>query len=198
MKTLEQLKDDFINLKIKPTGWLGDSPTRFDRYTYYAKQVDSIIEFGVYTGLSTTAFLLGNPKRLISYDTFEDNFFVRKDIEQYAKENNVHFEFRLGHTHFIPPEYTDLLFIDTEHTYDHVSKELEIHAPFVNKFIMLHDVAACPEVLYAAIDYIVKDPNWAIHEHCNQGSGLLVLKKIVKETHLKQTSEVWFDGEFNI
>lgn len=198
MTSLEQIKDDFINLRIKPTGWLGDSPTRFDRYTYYAKQVNSIIEFGVYTGLSTTAFLLGNPKRLVSYDTFEDNFFIKKDLEMYALEHSINFEFRIGHTHYIKPEFTDLLFIDTEHTYDHVSKELEIHAPFVNKFILLHDVAACPEVLYAAVDYIVKNPEWVIHEHCNRGSGLLVLKKSQRETIVKQESEVWFNGDYNI
>ena len=30
MRSLNELKQDFINLVITPTAWLGDSPDRFD------------------------------------------------------------------------------------------------------------------------------------------------------------------------
>ena len=47
MRTLEQIKLDFLKMKILPTDWLGDSPDRFDTYTRYASQTNSIVEFGL-------------------------------------------------------------------------------------------------------------------------------------------------------
>ena len=42
---------------------------------------------------------------------------------------------------------------------------------------MVHDVAACEPVLDAVVDFIKQDKNWKIREHCNQGSGLMILEK---------------------
>lgn len=175
--TLESLKEDFISRKIRPTGWLGDSPSRFDTYTRYASECQSVCEFGVYTGLSTTAFMMAHPRKLTSYDIYPDNFIVRDLLEKYAGDHDIYFEFRTDSSLETQIDETDLLFLDTVHERDHVYRELSLHAPKTRKYIMVHDVAACEPVLDAVIDYIKHDKNWRIKEHCNQGSGLMILEK---------------------
>lgn len=177
MKTLEELKQDFIELKIHPTAWLGDSPDRFDTYTRYAQQVDRIVEFGVYTGLSTCAWLAGNPKYLRSYDITDGNLTVLPELTRHAQEHNIDFEFNLGNSLEIDIEPCDLLFIDTVHKRPHCLAELERHADLVSQYILLHDSSARPGVFEAVIIFLHKNREWHIVEHCNQGSGLLVLER---------------------
>ena len=177
MRTLDQLKADFLALKIKPTSWLGDSPSRFDTYTRYASQVDTIVEFGVYTGLSTAAFLMGKPKKLISYDITDDNLTVLPELQKAALEQQTDFRFIIGNSLEVSIEDTDLLFIDTVHKRKHTTAELERHADKVKKFIVFHDTTEWPGVFEAATEFLLKNQQWHIIEHCNKNSGLLVIKR---------------------
>lgn len=177
MKTIQELKEDFLSLRIAPTNWLGDSPSRFDTYTSYASKVDSIVEFGVYTGLSTTAFLIGNPKKLRSYDITDENLSVLDSLNNYAKQNHIDFKFIIGNSLEIEIEETDLLFIDTVHKKKHTAAELEKHAAKVNKYIVFHDTTEWPGVFEAVCDFLISNHQWRIVEHCNRGSGLTVIEK---------------------
>lgn len=177
MRTLEELKKDFVDLKIQPTSWLGDSPTRMDTYTHYAQQVDRIVEFGVYTGLSTCAWLAGNPKYLRSYDITDENLTVLPELSQYAKEHNIDFEFNLGNSLEIDIDPCDLLFIDTVHKRPHCLAELERHADKSSRYIVLHDPSEWPGVFEAVIIFLHNNRHWHIIKHCNRGSGLLVLER---------------------
>lgn len=177
MRTIEQLKLDFLELKIKPIDWLGDSPDRFDTYTRYARQVESITEFGVYTGLSTVAWMTGLPKTLRSYDITQEYLTVLPELQYNAQIHNIDFEFNIGNSLTIDIEPTDLLFIDTVHKKKHTAAELYRHADKANKFIVFHDTTAWPGVFDAAFEFLVANRQWHIVEHCNKGSGLLVLKR---------------------
>jgi hypothetical protein len=177
MRTIEQLKLEFLEQKIKPTDWLGDSPSRFDTYTRYARQVDSIVEFGVYTGLSTAAFLTGVPKKIRSYDITDEYLSVLPDLEFHAVSNNIDFQFKIGNSLDIEIEEADLLFIDTVHKKKHTQEELRLHSAKIKKFIIFHDTTAWPGVFEAATEFLINNNNWHIVEHCNRESGLLVLRK---------------------
>jgi hypothetical protein len=177
MKTIEELKNDFINYRITPTEWLGDSPTRFDTYKKYAGMVDSVVEFGVYTGLSTTAFLSGKPKKLRSYDITDKYLTILPNLYHYASQENIDFKFIIGNSLEIDIEETDLLFIDTVHKRKYTEAELDRHASKVKKYIVFHDTTAWPGVFEAAVNFLIKNHNWHIIEHCNKDSGLLILKK---------------------
>jgi hypothetical protein len=177
MRTFEQLKQAFVNLEIPPTKWLGDSPQRFDTYQRYADQVDSIVEFGVYTGLSTCAWLMGNPKKLRSYDITDANLSVLDELKFNAAHNQIDFEFALANSLEIDIEPCDLLFIDTVHTYDHCLEELNRHGEKAQKYIVLHDPSDWPGVFAAAATYLHHNRQWHIVEHCNRNSGLLVLER---------------------
>jgi hypothetical protein len=177
MRTINQLRDDFISLKIQPTNWLGDSPDRFNTYKLYAEKVESIVEFGVYTGLSTTAFLSGNPKKLTSYDITDSYLTVLPELYHYADQEKINFQFLIGSSLEVNIEEVDLLFIDTVHKRKHTEAELKKHANKVKKYIILHDTTAWPGVFEAVSYFLIENHNWHIIEHCNKNSGLLVLKR---------------------
>ncbi len=177
MRTLSELKDDFISLKIQPTAWLGDSPDRFDTYARYAGQVDSITEFGVYTGLSTCAWLSGQPKILRSYDITDSNLTVLPELEANAKLTGIDFKFAIANSLEIDIEPCDLLFIDTVHKRDHCLAELDRHAKKAQRYIVLHDPSDWPGVFEAVITFLHYNRQWHIVEHCNRESGLLVLER---------------------
>jgi len=177
MRTFEQLKQAFVNLEIHPTNWLGDSPRRFDTYQQYADRVDSIVEFGVYTGLSTCAWLMGNPKKLRSYDITDVNLSVLDELKFNADLNQIDFEFALANSLEINIDTCDLLFIDTVHKYDHCLAELNRHGEKAQKYIVLHDPSDWPGVFEAVATYLHYNRQWHIVEHCNRGSGLLVLER---------------------
>lgn len=177
MRTVDQLKHDFVNGLIPPTAWLGDSPNRFDTYTNYAKKVNSIVEFGVYTGLSTCAWLAGKPKRLRSYDITDSNLSVLDELANIAKENNTDFKFAIANSLEIDIEPCDLLFIDTVHKRDHCLAELDRHAKNAQRYIVLHDPSDWPGVFEAVIIFLHHNREWHIIEHCNKESGLLVLER---------------------
>lgn len=177
MRSLPELKQDFVNLVITPTAWLGDSPDRFDTYARYASQVDSITEFGVYTGLSTCAWLSGKPKKLRSYDITDQNLSVLDELKANAELNNTDFEFAIANSLEIEIEPCDLLFIDTVHKRDHCLAELNRHGACANKYIVLHDPSDWPGVFEAVIIFLHHNRQWHIVEHCNKNSGLLVLER---------------------
>lgn len=88
--------------------------------------IDHITEFGVECGRSLFTFMLAKPKRLISYDIIpiEQYGIERKDLKQLALENNIDYDFITGDTTKIEIENTDLLFIDTLHTYDQYESDI--------------------------------------------------------------------------
>jgi hypothetical protein len=177
MRTLEQLRQDFVELKIHPIAWLGDSPLRFETYQRYASQVDSIVEFGVYTGLSTCAWLSGCPKKLRSYDITDTHLSVLDELKNCAVANGTDFEFAIASSLDIDIEPCDLLFIDTVHTKKHCLAELDRHSRNAKRYIVLHDPTEWPGVFEAVITFLHHNHEWHIIEHCNQGSGLVVLER---------------------
>jgi len=177
MRNLEQLKKDFVELKIQPTAWLGDSPDRFDTYQRYSSQVESIVEFGVYTGLSTCAWLSGQPKRLRSYDITDVNLTVLDELKHNAQLNSTDFEFVIANSLEIDIDPCDLLFIDTVHKREHCLAELDRHAKKAQRYIMLHDPSDWPGVFEAVIVFLHHNREWHIIEHCNRDSGLVVLER---------------------
>lgn len=125
-----------------------------------ATAAKTIIEWGVRGGVSTWALLEGLPPdgRLFSVDIIpcivpprvsEDprwTFIVGDDL---SPEVGLQL-----------PEQADLVFIDTEHTYEQASAELLLAEQFLPKRIVLHDVNQ-PQMRRAVDDFCTAH-NWLV------------------------------------
>ncbi|TSD02631.1 MAG: Uncharacterized protein Athens071416_567 [Parcubacteria group bacterium Athens0714_16] len=149
----------------------------------YAEDCSHITEFGTRDGISTVAFLMAKPNRLITYDINRGSQI--NELEKLAKENLIDFSFIEKSVLEIEIEETDLLFIDTLHTYDQLKQELLLHGNKAKKYIILHDTETfgckgCYGVepgLNKAIEEFVANNNWRIKEVITINNGLTVLER---------------------
>lgn len=156
----------------------------------YAQQCKHITEMGVRTVVSTYAFLSARPNRMISIDMVNPEVYgdvSLHKIEYLAKSVGVDWKFIEGSTLNLSIENTELLFIDTLHTYDQLKGELARHHTQVSKYIILHDTVTFGEIgeaagtvgLNPAVDEFLKAfPVWRMRERLYFSNGLTVLEKI--------------------
>ena len=82
-------------------------------------------------------------------------------------------------------EFSDLLFIDTDHTYDCVKKELTLHGNKIKKYIIMHDTTTYGYTggdggigMWKAIEeFLELNTNWSIHKRYTNNNGLTILKR---------------------
>ena len=151
----------------------------------YASECEHITEMGVRYIVSTYALLMGNPKKMISYDIDLCNWEPVRDLVK----DTTDFSFAVGNTLEIEIEPTELLFIDTLHNYAQLKKELELHASKVSKYIIFHDTTSFetigesysgnPEIgIWPAIqEFLKENPQWMIKQRFTNNNGLTIIKK---------------------
>lgn len=153
----------------------------------YAKNCGHITEMGVREVVSSWAFLEAKPRKFVCYDI--NNHENIKEAEKLANENGIEFVFKLENTLTCNIENTDLLFIDTWHSYNQLFTELNKHHDKVNKYIIMHDTTDCEfrnenfikeqeNGLYPAIlNFTLMNRQWYIYEKFAHNNGLTILKK---------------------
>lgn len=155
----------------------------------YAKECSHITEMGVRDIVSTWAWLEAKPKKLICYDIAKPPASRLEQVLDYVIANNIMFVFNIADVLKVKIEKTDLLFIDTVHTYAQLSNELSLHANKVIKYIVLHDTQHFGDVgvdaqgknteglTKAVTEFLNKNPDWVIAEQFENCFGLTILKK---------------------
>lgn len=154
----------------------------------YSEECEHITEMGVRWVVSTYAFMMGKPKKLISIDIDPiDRHGTTVDyLTELASDNGIDFKFILGDTLIIDIEETDLLFLDTLHTYDQVKGELSLHSNKVKKYIIFHDTThfafhgmnGDDVGIWPAIqEFLDENPQWVICEKLENNNGLTIIKK---------------------
>lgn len=155
----------------------------------YAEMCDHITEMGVREANSTFGFLMGKPKKMISIDILPIEAFGNEEsaIKKIAEGNGTDFEFILANSLEIEIGETDLLFLDTDHTYEQVKKELQLHGNKSKKFIIFHDTTTFARggfgndkigIWMAIEEFLDDNPFWVIHEKYEHNNGLTILKRI--------------------
>lgn len=160
-----------------------DTNQLFPKLRSYAEKCDHITEFGVRGVFTTWAFLARVPKRMVSYDV-EYNGNI-EGAKKEAAQAGISFEFRLEDTLKAEIEPTDLLFIDTTHTYKQLKGELERHAGKVRKYILIHDTESFgekgedggPGEKLAIKEFLAAHQEWMQEEHIETSNGLTILKR---------------------
>lgn len=152
----------------------------------YAEKYDSITEFGVQKGASSTAFASGKPKKFTSYELYDVmDASVKALLGRYAG-----WKYHSGSNSLaIDIEETDVLFIDTDHMYKQLLAELRRHSDKVKHCILLHDTLNCGLVgergagpkglLHAINEFIVEHNEWRIEKTYAHNHGLTVLRRCV-------------------
>jgi hypothetical protein len=170
----------------------------------YAQSSDVVCELGVDIGQSTTAFLMGQPGHLFSFDlVMKPELEELFSIARFSKTCPNRTESIIGDTFWVfncPWDTSklavptcDLLFIDTWHSYPQLAAELALNHERARKWIVLHDTisfAACGEgwqdweadgkgelkgIGFAMQDFLDAHPEWIMKEHYNNNNGLTIL-----------------------
>jgi hypothetical protein len=151
----------------------------------YAEECEHVTEMGVRHIVSTYALLMGKPKVLISYDIMPCNWRPLAE----AVKDDTHFEFKLADTLDVTIDETDLLFIDTLHNYDQLTKELALHGNKARKHLIFHDTTSYEWIgesyrgrkergIWPAINEFLKaNPHWSIKERYKNNNGLTILER---------------------
>src|SRR3990167_9651099 len=92
----------------------------------YASRCNHITEMGVRGVVSTYAFLMGLPEKLIGYDIGEYKEQVA-ECKAIAEAEKLNWNFIIADVLQVGIEATDFLFIDTFHTATQLQKELKLH-----------------------------------------------------------------------
>ena len=170
----------------------------------YASQCDHVTEMGTRFAVSTHALLIAKPKKVTAID-LNRHFYepYESDVKRFAESCGVTYDFIEGDVLKMDIEQTDMLFIDTLHTYNQLSRELRKHEQSVNKWIILHDTITFGERdedfyrngkvneevekeevtkrgLYVALmDFLNENKNWKIKEHFTNNNGLTVIERVL-------------------
>ncbi len=138
---------------------------------FLSSQCKQVVEFGVREGCSTVAILIGG-SRLTSYDINKSPL-----TNQLSRLSNWTFIQRSSIDVDMVIPQTDLLFIDSCHTFEHVRTELYLHSHRVRKWIAFHDVVSCRGVREAK-DEFLRDYNEFTEVYLSQvNHGLAVIQR---------------------
>ena len=177
-----------------------DINEHFPAMIQYGSECETITEMGVRGICSTWAWLATGPKKLISYDMNHPSKWGGdiQSVYDTAAAYGLNFEFKLADVLKIEIDETDLLFIDTWHTYDQLKKELELHSNKVKKYICFHDTTSYEfkdeisahentwvgetsgKGIWPAIEEFLElnKDKWIIEERFMNNNGFTVIKRL--------------------
>lgn len=113
-----------------------------------ASECSSVVELGIRGAVSTWGLLQGlaessqTPRSYIGVDLeypLLNTLFLANNL---ADDHQISFQVWAANDFDIEIEPTDMLFIDTWHTYRHLTYELEKFSTRVAKYIAMHDTSA--------------------------------------------------------
>ena len=145
----------------------------------YACLCETIIELGVRGIVSTWALLAGLPQVMVSVDIVHPSEHKGDvgEVEKLAQAEQIYWHFNQTSSLDYKFRRCELLFIDTIHSYEQLSKELKLHSPHTTKYIIMHDTNM-PETQQAIREFLTGNTDWKFKEVFNNNNGLTVLQRI--------------------
>jgi hypothetical protein len=165
----------------------------------YGEECNHITEMGVRGICSTWGFLGSSPKKMYSYDIQDPSNWGGdiQSVKDTAEAYGISFEFILADVLKVEIEETDLLFLDTWHSYKQLKAELDLHASKVKKYLIFHDTTSFAYVdetsyeewgeewksegigIWRAIEEFLEKENndWELVERFTNNNGLTILKR---------------------
>jgi len=174
---------------------------------FYAGKCKHITEFGVRNGYSCVALMFGVGKegKLISYDITHTDFI--NEFKEVCKNEGYNWIFNQKSTidEDLNIEETDLLFIDTVHTRNHVDRELR-QVSRVRKYIIFHDSSTCynqdsssdhtMEGIGVSIENLLATNQWDIEYQTYTNNGLMILERNDRNSIDMKPIHIWKNNRF--
>lgn len=145
----------------------------------YSTLCETVVELGVRGIVSTWGLLAGLPLEMVSVDIV-DPLEHKGDVlktKRMAEEEGITWSFKKDSSLEFKFRRTELLFIDTIHSYEQLSHELKLHAPKTTKYIIIHDTVI-PEMKQAISDFLLGNNDWKIKEEFENNNGLVVMQRV--------------------
>ncbi len=198
-----QTINDWVDFNIRKKGDISEHLLTLKRY---AEECEHVTELGVRWVSSTWGLLAGKPKKMKSFDISPLPLDMEQEIQRLAAEQGTEWVFiRENVLNTSQIDATDLLFIDTLHSYKQLRTELDYHAHKAKKYIILHDTATFGHrnegdinenglddltktylrqlrnkqgLLPALADFLDLSKEWKIKEVFLNNNGLTVLERV--------------------
>jgi hypothetical protein len=148
-----------------------------------ASECKHVTELGVGWGESTRAFLKHNIE-LHSYEfaPWPEIYKLFDDAKKSGRNVTLHVE----DTRQTQIAETELMLVDSYHSYEQVKAELDLHASKVSKYIFFHDTTLNEFVgsggeqgIWPAIqEFLDSHPEWQIVERKTNCNGMTLIKRI--------------------
>lgn len=197
--------DELFNQYKNHAGQSSDINEHLPTLRELARQCQSVTEIGIRDIVSTWGLLQGlsesrhQQTSYVGIDLRDPPFYKLKLAKELAQNNGISFEFIKGDDFDLDIVATDLLFIDSLHTYCHLTYELEKFSDKVLQFIVLHDTSEPwgemdePSPYYpypshidrifkrgswiAVVDFLDSHPDWQLKARYLNNHGLTVLER---------------------
>lgn len=178
---INTLEDEYHKAKTQPSDIYENVHILYD----LAKDCQHVTEMGVRTGVSTRA-LLNSSVDLVSYDiVLNPSVSTLFEVAKQAGKNVQYIKADVLHVDIAE---TDMLFIDTLHTYNQLRQELRLHAGKVRKYIAFHDTHTFglrgevgidnKGLLSAIIEFLIEHPEWQFKMYRTNNNGFTVLERV--------------------
>lgn len=155
-----------------------------------ASECEHVTEMGVRFGDSTRAFLKADVT-LRSYDIELNDGVMR--LFDASKRAGKDVEYIKADTRDLEIEETDLLFIDTWHSYTQLKMELFLHGNKARKYLAFHDTwtygvkdeswdknrtaVGTEGLIPAIVRFVIDNPEWKFKVFRTNNNGLTVLER---------------------
>ena len=154
----------------------------------YTLKCNSVVEIGVNQVCSTWAFLKAKPEGgVLSIDidlersAYMQKIGLDKNIwlhwaKHLSTQEQVAFNAQECSSLDVELPDHDLLFIDSDHTYNQLSQELKLHGNKAQKYIIMHDTTLFPELNRAINEFREVNTHFVVEKVFDNNPGLTILK----------------------
>ena len=112
-----------------------------------AGECDTVAELGRENGSSAFALMMGEPNTVISVDIADCKF--QGHLDAAAQFFNINLVTLKADSRKVDIGPVDLLYVDSEHSYEQVRDELRQHIDNVGKYLVFHDTISYGEIQQA-------------------------------------------------
>lgn len=190
LKKVKSVDEFYVEIRSQQEAYHGaDYCAMHNAIRRYMKDCKSYKELGTHQGGSASAAMSCKHKpeymELVDINHEKYRWKLKSLAEPYCKEHGIELVVKEADStsiNSISDRDIDMLVIDSLHIRSHMEKELSLHGPYIQKYIIAHDTTICQDrpkdALYRCLsDFCDNNPRWKIVERGKTNVGYTVLKK---------------------